>query len=70
MTGARMATRPRSEWTNVIESLNSSFNSNLLTTDLISHQLVTAKNKDDVNAKDATSTSSSPTSMLTTTTTT
>ena len=40
------------QWTNVIESLNSSFNSNLLTTDLISHQLVTAKNKDDVNAKD------------------
>ncbi|MGP8271306.1 MAG: hypothetical protein ACLQLH_14665 [Terracidiphilus sp.] len=40
----------KTDWTNVIESLNSSFNSNLLATYLPGKTLVAAKNKDDVNA--------------------
>ena len=40
----------KTEWTNVIESLNSSFNSNLLATYLPGKTLVAAKGKDDTNA--------------------
>jgi hypothetical protein len=42
----------KAEWTNVIDSLNASFNSNLIASDLVGKTLISAKNKDDVNAKD------------------
>jgi hypothetical protein len=42
----------REEWVNVIASLNSSFNSNLIATYLTGHTVVPAKNKDDHDSKD------------------
>lgn len=42
----------KSDWTNVIESLNASFNSNLLVTYLPGRTLVAAKNREDTNAAD------------------
>ena len=42
----------KQEWMDVIASLNSSFNSNLIASDLTGRTVVPAKDKDDVNAKD------------------
>jgi len=42
----------KQEWTDVIGSLNSAFNSNLITTYLNGRTVVPAKNKDDEDAKD------------------
>jgi hypothetical protein len=42
----------KDEWVNVIASLNSSFDSNLITKYLTGYTVVPAKNKDDHNAKD------------------
>jgi hypothetical protein len=42
----------KQEWMDVIASLNSSLNSNLIATDLTGRTVVPAKNADDVNAKD------------------
>ncbi len=42
----------KQQWMDIIASLNASFNSNLIASDLTGRTLVSAKNKDDENAKD------------------